>query len=70
MFTRMELNVLQAALSNFKGYYGEDQMPDLTKWEKEVHEKSIKTAENLRDRFEEILYNYYEMENKFSNPLD
>jgi hypothetical protein len=63
MFTKLELNVLHSALRSWIGPYGVDASM-LENFELEQHGRCIEIAENLAERFEEILQHYFEMENK------
>jgi hypothetical protein len=67
MFTRQELNILQAALHGWDGPYGEGAT--LNKDERDRVENELKVAQSLALRFQGILYDYYEMENAHLNPL-
>lgn len=60
MFTKQELNILQAALRNWTGPYGPGK---LSVAEGQFLKKELNCAINLADRFSEILGNYREMEN-------
>lgn len=66
MFTRKELNVLQSALRAWQGPYRKDAT--LNKNEQEYKEAAIKTANDLAERFEGILWDYYELERSFLDP--
>lgn len=62
MFTKNELNVLREALRNWKGLYSGES--NLNEGDKERKINSLKTADALAERFESILQDFYEMENK------
>jgi hypothetical protein len=63
MFTKFELNVLQHALRSYHGPFPDDKnLDDVSELQ---HKKHLKTAALLAERFEEILYDYYEMENAY-----
>ena len=65
MFTRKELNVLQGALRAWNGpYQGEELEPE----EKLYKKESLEIANSLAKRFEEILWQYYEMERSYLFP--
>ena len=61
MFTKEELNVLQAALRCWRGPYGENAK--LTDDETDRRRKMLEIADSMATRFEAILYHYFEMEN-------
>lgn len=63
MFTKSELNVLSSALRNWEGPYTKDDLNKLSRSEKDYYQKSLNIADNLATRFEEILEDYYQMEN-------
>ena len=67
MFTKNELNVLREALRNWKGLYSGES--NLNEGDKERKINSLKTADALAERFESILQDFYEMENKIKEKI-
>lgn len=61
MFTKEEMNVLQAALRHWDGPY--KQGAELTARETIYVKDQLKLAASLAQRFEDILYYYYQLEN-------
>ena len=61
MFTKTEINILHSALGNWKGPYGDKSK--LNKGEKQKVKKALIVADQLIERFAEILNHYHEMEN-------
>jgi hypothetical protein len=62
MYSRTELNVLQSALRSWRGPYKKGV--ELTIGEYDAQQKQLEIADYLARRFEEILYFYFELENK------
>ena len=62
MYSRIELNVLQSALRQWKGPYKKGA--ELTIGEYNTQQKQLEIANYLASRFEEILHFYFELENK------
>ena len=61
MFTATELNILRSALRSWEGPFGPNPCK-LNEFELKKVDREFHIAEQLADRFEEILQHYYEME--------
>jgi len=64
MFTREELTIMQAALSDWDGPYGKGAK--LNKYERAKLEIELDVARALAERFREILHDYHLIEQQIA----